>query len=52
MIRNKIVGKLLDAWNNAGTGHAGYCELNYTPAQGDGSVAIDRALAINERFEI
>ena len=20
-----------DGWNNAGTGHAGYCELNYTP---------------------
>lgn len=41
-----------DAWNNAGTGHAGYCELNYTPEQADGSVSIDRALAINERFEI
>ena len=22
-----------DAWNNAGTGHAAYCELNYTPEQ-------------------
>ena len=21
-----------DAWNNAGTGHAAFCELNYTPA--------------------
>ncbi|SFR61601.1 malate dehydrogenase (quinone) [Marinobacter daqiaonensis] len=41
-----------DAWNNAGTGHAGYCELNYTPQQADGSVAIDRALAINEQFEV
>ena len=27
-----------DAWNNAGTGHAGYCELNYTPRRADGSV--------------
>ena len=27
-----------DAWNNAGTGHAGYCELNYTPQAKDGSV--------------
>ncbi|MDX1587772.1 MAG: malate dehydrogenase (quinone) [Oleiphilaceae bacterium] len=40
-----------DAWNNAGTGHAGYCELNYTPQRADGSVDIDRALAINEQFE-
>lgn len=29
-----------DAWNNAGTGHAGYCELNYTPQGADGSIAI------------
>lgn len=41
-----------DGWNNAGTGHAGYCELNYTPQQADGSVAISRALAINASFEV
>ena len=41
-----------DGWNNAGTGHAGYCELNYTPQTGDGSVTIQRALAINAAFEI
>lgn len=41
-----------DAWNNAGTGHAGYCELNYTPQQSDGSIAIERALQINEQFEM
>ncbi len=40
-----------DAMNNAGTGHAGYCELNYTPEAEDGSIAIDRALAINANFE-
>ena len=39
-----------DGWNNAGTGHAGYCELNYTPQNDDGSVAIDRALTINANF--
>lgn len=39
-------------WNNAGTGHAGYCELNYTPEGEDGSVAIDRAQAINASFEV
>ncbi|MDO3720955.1 malate dehydrogenase (quinone) [Marinobacter sp. chi1] len=41
-----------DGWNNAGTGHAGYCELNYTPETGDGDVAIDRALKINAQFEV
>jgi malate dehydrogenase (quinone) len=39
------------AWNNAGTGHAGYCELNYTPQQDHGDIAIERALGINARFE-
>jgi malate dehydrogenase (quinone) len=41
-----------DAWNNAGTGHAGYCELNYTPAAADENVDISRALAINASFEV
>lgn len=27
-------------WNNAGTGHAGLCELNYTPEAEDGSIDI------------
>ena len=40
-----------DAWNNAGTGHAALCELNYTPEQADGSIAIDRAVKINEQFQ-
>ncbi len=38
--------------NNAGTGHAGYCELNYTPELPDGSIRIDRALEINSAFEV
>ncbi len=38
--------------NNAGTGHAGYCELNYTPQQPDGSIHIGRALEINADFEV
>ncbi|MBU2953433.1 malate dehydrogenase (quinone) [Marinobacter sp. F3R08] len=41
-----------DGWNNAGTGHAGYCELNYTPETDDGDVTIDRALKINAQFEV
>lgn len=39
------------AENNAGTGHAANCELNYTPLQPDGSVATAKALAINTAFE-
>lgn len=40
------------AMNNAGTGHAANCELNYTPARPDGSVDIAKALTINEAFEV
>jgi len=40
------------ALNNAGTGHAGYCELNYTPQATDGSVSTQRALEINAAFEV
>jgi malate dehydrogenase (quinone) len=40
-----------DAWNNAGTGHAALCELNYTPEKPDGSIAVDRAVKINEQFQ-
>ena len=39
-----------DAWNNAGTGHAGYCELNYTPAGKDGAVDCKKAVAIAGQF--
>ena len=41
-----------DAWNNAGTGHAAYCELNYTPQKADGSVDISKAIKISESFEV
>ena len=39
------------AVNNAGTGHAANCELNYTPLQADGTVATSKAVAINAAFE-
>jgi malate dehydrogenase (quinone) len=39
-------------WNNAGTGHAALCELNYTKEHADGSVDISKALEINEAFEL
>lgn len=38
-------------WNNAGTGHAALCELNYTKQSDDGSIDISKALEINEAFE-
>ena len=39
------------AKNNAGTGHAANCELNYTPVQNDGSISSNKALEINKSFE-
>ncbi len=38
-------------WNNAGTGHAGLCELNYTPEAADGSIDIGKSVTINTQFE-
>lgn len=39
-------------WNNAGTGHAALCELNYTSEKPDGSVDISKAIKINEQFQV
>ncbi len=39
------------AVNNAGTGHAANCELNYTPIQADGTVSTEKPIAINASFE-
>src|SRR6478735_673938 len=41
-----------DAWNNAGTGHSAFCELNYTPELPDGTIEISKAVKIAESFEI
>ena len=40
------------AWNNAGTGHAALCELNYCPEKEDGSIAMEKAIRICTQFEI
>ena len=40
-----------EAWNNAGTGHAAFCELNYTPEKPDGTVDVSKALKICESFD-
>ena len=42
-----------DAWNNAGTGHSTFYELNYTPIlKTDGSIDTSKASKIAEAFEI
>ncbi|GMX60262.1 malate:quinone oxidoreductase [Paenibacillus elgii] len=39
-------------WNNAGTGHAALCELNYTVEKQDGSIDISKAIKINEEYQV
>ena len=40
-------------WNNAGTGHAALCELNYMPDSRDGSLPDPtKAIQINEQFQL
>nr|MBO2480317.1 malate:quinone oxidoreductase [Bacillota bacterium] len=39
-------------WNNAGTGHAALCELNYTPEKPDGTTDLTKAIKVNEQFQI
>lgn len=41
-----------NAWNNAGTGHAALCELNYTPEKEDGTIDITKALEVNTEFDL
>ncbi|MGQ3477325.1 malate:quinone oxidoreductase [Paenibacillus sp. TY11] len=55
----KVFEKLANAgeessneWNNAGTGHAALCELNYTSEKADGSIDISKAVNINEQFQL
>ena len=48
---DKIGAESSDAWNNAGTGHSAFCELNYTPLLEDSSVDISKALRISQSFE-
>ena len=38
-------------WNNAGTGHAALCELNYMPQQKGAPLDPAKAVSINEQFQ-
>ena len=40
-----------NAWNNAGSGHSAFMEMNYTP-DASGRVEIQRAINVTEQFEI
>ncbi len=41
-----------NAWNNAGTGHSAFCELNYTPEKVNGEIDISKALKIASNYEL
>jgi malate dehydrogenase (quinone) len=47
---SEVAQESSNPWNNAGTGHAALCELNYMP-QGDGPLDPAKAVSINEQFQ-
>ena len=48
---DRVGAESSSAWNNAGTGHSAFCELNYTPYR-DGKLDLTKALRIAEQFEV
>ncbi|MGI8393726.1 malate:quinone oxidoreductase [Leucobacter sp. Z1108] len=50
--RLEVATESSNAWNNAGTGHAALCELNYMPEGPDGSLTTGKAIEINEQFQL
>lgn len=50
--RDGVAEESSDGWNNAGTGHSGFAELNYTPQLADGRIETARAVDIAEQFEV
>ncbi|GGH43251.1 malate dehydrogenase (quinone) [Microbacterium album] len=49
--QGEVAQESSNAWNNAGTGHAALCELNYMPEAKDGSIDPAKAILINEQFQ-
>ena len=47
----KVAKESSAAWNNAGTGHSAFCELNYTPEKENGEIDISKAISIFTQFE-
>ncbi|HVJ47040.1 MAG TPA: malate:quinone oxidoreductase, partial [Luteolibacter sp.] len=51
-VTDELAQESSHGWNNAGTGHAGICELSYTPnREKDGSVNVSNAIKIFEQFD-
>ncbi len=51
-VTEELAQESSNGWNNAGTGHAGICELSYTPTrEKDGTVNVSKAVEIFEQFE-
>jgi len=51
-VTGELAQESSNGWNNAGTGHAGICELSYTPSRGEGGeVDIAQAIEIFSQFE-
>lgn len=48
---DQVATESTDPWNNAGTGHAALCELNYTPELPDGTIDISKAVTVNQQFQ-
>ncbi|BAV06039.1 malate dehydrogenase (quinone) [Filimonas lacunae] len=48
---DEVAAESSDAWNNAGTGHSAFCELNYTPEKADGTISPKKAIEIAASFE-
>ncbi len=51
-MQDTVATESSDAWNNAGTGHSAYCELNYTPEKEDGTIDTKKAVNIAEAFQL
>jgi malate dehydrogenase (quinone) len=49
--QGEVAQESSNAWNNAGTGHAALCELNYMPEGPDGALDPAKAVQINEQFQ-
>ena len=49
---DKVSMESSNAWNNAGTGHAALCELNYMPDDPSGNLpSAEKAISINQQFQ-
>jgi malate dehydrogenase (quinone) len=49
---DRVAMESSEAWNNAGTGHSAFCELNYTPQNTEGAVSTSKAVKIAESYEV